>query len=916
MTQLLYQILDVLPIAQQVSARSLLSRMRKTGAIRSPREQEVEAKRLMQALQGKLGHRLLEPRYATLGGLISSADHNSNMEEIYLDLNSLYYQADALGKSEQLHAVTLESDFAKSRAAILKLLNDARVFALRKKYPEFNAVKVVDFNSSANQSKQTPTAVVSDKVRLLQLRPIRQSRAHLENREHRHTSIYTRTLAAGLRGTLSADFPPAGMVDQKPGTFWGSLVMADAPIEQVYETKSRSSDSARIFVRGPIVEIYLQFSHVEQINTVRMLPFGEYPIRVLDVAYRGSSSSKVFVGMDDFEPITTLDWLELNFAPVYAKELRVTVAQENPRRAVYHLPRRVVLNTDIFQEILRYRQEQVTLAADEVTSFLQDLDSYSRALDMLQELSSQRSLDISALTEIEYFESFLDLLGVVFKDLDPGALKGLVGLFSESESESDEIIEVKKYEYMVGMREIEVSYDLYAPTCNYASPKFDSQATVSEIQIEVDERHIDVFTTWQDDYHPTSTEWSVDLGEGRTLPIHPRNLVDPNDDIPTSLDERLMFDRFTAEAYTRHGGRYSSVYRLKQDGEVLPLTAYTVERQAEQIPVLKLTLEPDYFDEDGIYTVDYAVSPDSYSLQVLELFSSRPLASPDTFTEMGPDQDVILSKYPFIDYEVVNRTGEFTKNSLSARWTYLPPQPNFATGQVQVHPTITDSIGNTLISGHITGTTVAGAYGSQQGLGPLQLQGNTGLDISYFDLPFGYFLEFADVHTPHQISDWQANEFTFSEVPILTETQVLRLPSGAFVGDLTGANKSGYVVSDFLLGVGLRTDDQVFGLSNLVYEPLTVRVGGKEATNLTDYEELEHPAFSVGNRRDGEYEYIHAGRRLYFNQPLDGREIQVEYRWLTEYVQILGTLRCNKPVSPDLSPKVNEIRVLLQNMVI
>ena len=97
---------------------------------------------------------------------------------------------------------------------------------------------------------------------------------------------------------------------------------------------------------------------------------------------------------------------------------------------------------------------------------------------------------------------------------------------------------------------------------------------------------------------------------------------------------------------------------------------------------------------------------------------------------------------------------------------------------------------------------------------------------------------------------------------------------------------------------------------------MTVYVAGQEAKNITDYVTLVHPAFSVGSNKDSDVEYIHAGKTLYFNQDLTGKEIRVYYNWLTEYVKILGTLRFNGQVNPNLTPKVNEIRLFLNNLII
>ena len=55
---------------------------------------------------------------------------------------------------------------------------------------------------------------------------------------------------------------------------------------------------------------------------------------------------------------------------------------------------------------------------------------------------------------------------------------------------------------------------------------------------------------------------------------------------------------------------------------------------------------------------------------------------------------------------------------------------------------------------------------------------------------------------------------------------------------------------------------------------------------------------------------------MYFNQPVNKIEIRVDYSWLTEHIKVLGTLRCNKAINPDITPKVDEIRLLMNTSIL
>lgn len=929
MVDLLKQIIDVLPEAQKIAIKSLIDRKKKTGEAASLRSQQQQAELIFSRISSSLGSKVLKPRYASSGSKISSFDHNKNMEEIYIDLNALYLNIDSISKQGSAQGITLNSEYEKSKAAIHKLLNDVSVFSLRKKYPEFNDVKVIDFNVSSNQTKRSPSAEISSKTRLLQLKPITFTRAHLTDRGTRHTKVYTKTYARGIKGALAKTFTPDLMVDQRPETFWGTLVMSDMPISQEFDIATSNSSSTRIGVDGPVTEIYLQFSHIELVNTVRLLPFSEFPLQIIDVAYRSSPSSQIFTQIQDFYPSSTLDWEELNFESVYAHEIKITVAQSNYKKVSYHLPKHLTINTDLFQQIFNKRTTDaidngLVPDSDALLSVLSSISSYAAASQLLQDILVASGADSIQYPETKFYDDAVKVINEVYSTLDPSITSKLINpgdLYTEQQTE---LIEINKYEYILGMREVEVGYTLYSPTAYYESAKYSSQATISEIAIEVDERHTEFETPWESDYRKTSVEWEIDLGDGRRIPIHPRNIVDEIDSIPSVKDERIYFEQSQNFALTRLGGYYSEVYRLKKDGNLVPSTEYSVTKITGSTPRLKIQLTGSWND-NSIYTVDYAVDPDSYNVQVLDKFNSVPIPSPEVFNSLGSDNELSLSKYPFINYEVVNLTGYFSKDGQDNSWVFYPPQRDVSSGQLRITPTIFDDVGNMLQTGSLTGFTISGLWGEHSGEAPLLLAGNAGLSSSYFGsingVSFGYYTKVQDSYNLAEVSQFLTSTgFLLANPFEATLDQLQRWDAYStgvvFVGTLTGSNISGYLQVDYKLGIGVKTDDQVFALSENRYTPILVKVGGVVAKNITDYETLQHPSFSMSNSRDNEYQYIHAGRKLYFNQPIKGQEIRVEYNWVTDYVSLLGTLRCNKMFNPDVTPKINNVRILINNFVI
>jgi hypothetical protein len=930
MVNFLDRIAEVLPAIQQAMINTLIAQKKKIGGVVSIRSQQDEIIRLYNEIKSNLGNILLKPRYAVPDTKISSDDHNYNMEKIYLDLNSLYAYITQIDKSSKLQSISLDSTYQKSRAAIQKLINDARVFALRKKYLDFNEIKVIDFNFGKNTTEILPRADINPKTRLLQLKEIGNTRVQFTNRNNKITKVYTKTISTGIKASLSKSFPPENMVDQKPESFWSTMVMSDYPITQKYSITSRNGSTSQVNVAGPIIEIYFKFSHLERINHIRLLPFADYPIKIIDIAYRPSIESSILTTVSDFTSSTTLDWEEYNFSSIFTNEIRVSIAQENFKRIYYQVPEAAAKNTDIFQKIYDSKLAGIIgsdiIDSDNVVESARAGSLYGSAIQSLNDVLRIQGDQYKTKNKIDYYYTFNKIISDVLAPINPEITKeSIFGGYTEEELTSPRLVQVKKFEYLLGIREIEMGYALYSSVGHFATEKLEVQATIAEVQIEVDERHPLFQTAWQNDYRKTSTEWAVNLGDGRIIPVHPRNIVDEENDYPIVKDELIRFDPSLGVANTRLGGRTSSVLALKKDGQIIPEQKYNVARLSGSIPSLKITMTgSEWYDPNSIYTTDYYVDSQSYSISVLNKYQSRELFTPEVYTGTGPNNSIELTKYPFIDYTVINLTDYFFSSG-DAEWSYYPPSGNVSnSGLLKIKPTVLDSLGNILQTGATEFQTYTGIWGNVTGNMPFRLQGNTEISPVYFGelsgINFGYFFQVMDSNNLYEITGFTDIYSGAIREPLVVTVDQIKdwnaIGTGfAFSGDLTGAYTTGYLQLKYTFGIGLKTDDQTFGLNNSTYVPISITVDGRKAKNITDYYTLKHPAFSVSANQGVDYEYIQAGKKIYFNQPIT-QEIKVNYRWLTDYIQLQGVLRSNSPINPDVTPKVNEVRLLINNSVI
>jgi hypothetical protein len=356
----------------------------------------------------------------------------------------------------------------------------------------------------------------------------------------------------------------------------------------------------------------------------------------------------------------------------------------------------------------------------------------------------------------------------------------------------------------------------------------------------------------------------------------------------------------------------------------------------------------NWYDPNSIYTADYYVDRSSYLLDILGNYPSRAISAPETFTGTSVNNDIQVSKYPYIDYSVMNMRSLFSTTG-NGTWVYIPPQNNIYSGQLRIWPTIINVSGDVLLSGRLDFASTGALWGpnirnnlsgaarllNNPDLNPLFLTANSGINYGYYlsimdstDLykinsfagptDFSGLLEREVVITTNELERWQLYSETFLSGTLAGPKFFSGTISGLSLNlgpGVFAVESSGFITSDYRIGVGVQTEDNLFALENKTYTPLKVYVNNKLATNITDYYKLEHPAFSSSLQQGTDYQFIHAGKRLYFNEAID-KEIKVDYRWMTDYVSVQGILRSNTPISPEFSPKVNEIRLLINNSVI
>lgn len=914
---LLKQIFSVLPEGHKEAIRTILETLKKSSLLNTDREIQFEARRLAEkiATEGSV----FQPNRAEPLTVIDSGSHNENMEDAYIDLKTLYKGTSHLGNIQNKERAIIDSEFNKARAGILKLINDARVFAIRSRKSEFDDIKLVNFNISRNTSKLSPIAKVDPQSRLLKLPEILKVRNHLTRRGSKLTTINVEIKTDGEVGQLGKQFNPLLAVDSKLETFWAEVILADSPIVTTYNRWGPDENGLMTtIVNGPIARMTISYSSPEPINQIKILPFAPFPVKVLEITYRPTNSSLIRIPIKGFKVEDSLDWIEYNFPEVFCSDVEISFAQENFRNYIIRIPKHVLFATDFLSRLLEERARNLgeITEVDDI-SIGGNHELYQEAINDLAELLTKKDLEKSPITEIDLTGKIILSIGEALANFSPDIRQTIEEVSSYTkqlpEEQQGEIKIINKFEYVLGAREIETNYVVYSPIGNYGSEKFEPASTISHAQLEVDELQ----PIGNQGFPETSTEWSLEFAEDRIVSIFPINFM--VDGFLPVVGERLDVDFSTKLGLSRFAANLSFV-TIREAGKLLVANVdYDLVWDDRFEGRLQITISDGQFDRNKIYTIDYFAAPRSSSLDILTRFNSKRLPKPESYEGTDTDNRVQTKFFPFINYSIIN-SNNFALDDNTKTYRYTAPTGSYTTGVVEIHPIWVDHSGQYIaISGDdlaITGAIAGYGIADWSVLVP-----------SFLNDPHAYFLSIPAVPSTiyeilTQIDD---KTLTLDQVPVYS-TGLLgnEIDTAFFFGNLLqDHDEVGYsgVLTGFLripysLDVVFRDGDDVFGFDNIYYDPIDVKVGGQKATNITNYVDVEQPAFTIGEGNDNEIEFIHDGRSLYFNQSIPSSEIQVDYKWMTQYVKINCTLRSNKIINPTTTPQVNEYRLLMNTTII
>lgn len=833
---------------------------------------------LKSSLKDGLSFKAIDPDHK-----IRSEYFNEAFEKIYLDLLIIYNHLALIASDKSKIKSIIDGNFINTKASINSLINQLRLFRFLKQNPEYDDAKFISFINSVNTTKAKPSAVIDSSSKILKLptsdtQRFSASRFNLEN-----VKVTANHYGGGVSSIDDVNFGPDKTLDSNPDTFYANMILCDGNPNHYYRLShsytnrplSSGSQNGKDYIsNGIIFELLYDFSKTINCNQIKLLPIADYPVKILDIAYKTSDSSFDWITVPGFNPYDYadgLDWIEWNGKRFSATQIKIVFEQANYSTNIYHLPSDLVKNNTLWSQIIDKGYQEIihnieldNVVSDKIAVEPGQLAYLNELNDLNNSIKNTLIEQTTGIKQYDTFNTFKELIKENMMSVEPSA---------------NNFIETKKLQYIFGLRSIEINDNTYQPYAFYESPKLESNANILEIEIDTNETHESLIDPVGGTFNLSSIQWEVEAGSNIFLPIVPiSNKIVNNDGtvVVGIYDEVLSINKKTNTATTRfpvssttkgilirkNGIRLNSIVSNSGLGGQAIQNNYTISLTSDN--KILISFNDKYFDQKSLYTISYYATETACTLDLNALIDSSKPLEPEVFGSTDKDNRIRLKYYPYIEYTIINDENSWV--ATQDYWSYIPGSNNYSIGTVSI---LTSNL--YLVTGSNTSWLTTGNIDNMTNPG----------------------FKFIGDDTIYPISG------------VTTETLLVlsgQIETGFLLNNLTGL--------PYVIGETVTLDDIVYGIDNLKYEPITVYVNNIKANNKTNYSTMEHLAFTNSND-NGVYEYIQQGKDIFFNQPINGK-IEVYYRYLTEYIKINAILQSHRYNRSVVTPIVKDYMVRLK----
>jgi hypothetical protein len=630
---------NILPSAQQDRLLSVLKqRSDESGTQLGDSDIANQLTKLIAQIGKPMGDPLVKLRKAVRFGKISSKDYNDTMDEVYVDLGALFKQDNAINKTTKIHNSLNQSVLADVESSLSKVSNDITVYKMIKDNKQgITDVKFNTFYKNDNTSlDENFSAEVDTEINCVKLP---------KGIDHQSTSIGGLSMAnidvyhygGGILGTIEDEsHRKEKAIDGSKETFWGEVVLTDEPIRQTYSGSTYF---------GAVCEVVITLFRTDIINHIRLNPFSNYPLSIVSISYSDTESGAwVDLGVDPQE--STLP-MEFNFTSVSAKKIKIVMNQKNPSINTYKIPRNVINNAQMWQQIVN-REYSISTETDEPIQASQDMIDYVTGWQAYVDASNDFQKQLNKIGNPENYTSTGSISESIFDATTNEIVKSgtsesvsplKLDLYGKKPLSVNELIEVRKYEYVYGAYNIDISRIWYLEKGEYVSPRYSSNGNISDVYIDVNE------------IVPSGTtiEYQVSTRQGEWLNILPS--------AGYISKERVDLDTVSQIGTLRFACSGSIMAGLYRNDIPIPNDGYSFDVGKSEIVV-----GSGWYTSSSAFTASYkpAGTYDLVPSGVSVSFLSDPeQTAQETFTGTTSRQyKISLQHYPYVNYSIINDTSD------------------------------------------------------------------------------------------------------------------------------------------------------------------------------------------------------------------------------------------------------------------
>jgi len=581
-------------------------------------------------------------------GILRSADLNENYNRVFLGLSSLYKGYLVSDKKQQDQAVAMDNMNFRGEQSVLRILQDLKAHRLLKLNPDYNDIKLIQFNDSRNGAVGGTKLSIDPNLRGLTLAEIDRSRFHDRRgllEPEATVTVLTEGVTEVSRKTNSSEL----IIDNDPQTFWSESVYSEEPLLSTYASTTYG---------GLVVQVEVDFRQTELVNRLDLKPFGVYPVRLLNLEVSTDGSS--FTQVSNFtEPSSDLFWWSFFFTPTPTRYVRATLLQESYTEHVFQVPESILRNQMVFDQLvdtaLRFavgsrEDSEVDIRESTVN------ESVNLALDAIGQLDNRLGIvrqpgDSGTAGRGLTFSvaELLKLAGVEDRAL------GLQALSPEQKVEK--LVTTRKLEYTLGLFHLEVSRSTYHPIGEYSSPLFTSDGTVWEVALNASPSHNSIIDASSFSFPATTAEFEIEIAPFRKVPILPQDTSVVYEVVSINPRTRSGQVRFSTTDGTPLVWKNGGALDIGQGFTFTPATG-------------TLTISNDEFSVASIYLIRYIPSSGQDLVDVETLYNSFELPKPDVFKGTDGENKILLTFSPYVDYDKINNKDLFRKDSAESRFHF------------------------------------------------------------------------------------------------------------------------------------------------------------------------------------------------------------------------------------------------------